>query len=549
MSKTAKNGKAAKRAVGTVKHAAIYVRVSSEKQAKTKGGDGQEAEEKESPQAQERDCRALAERQGYVVAKVYRDTEKYRVGKKMVEPSGTRADRPGLRAMLADARRGDFEVILAWREDRLYRSYRPMLDVLDCIEETGVDVELAKEHFDKTMAPVKAWAARMELQAKHDRLIMAGAGKLASGKTFNLITPYGYRLFDGKFEVVPDEAKWIQKIWEWYSNGEKVTEIRRRLVTVGATQKFGGDKHVWGLGQLRHTLKYDCYHTGIFKVTWDGKTYELSIPVIVDAEIARLVLKRQATYKAYPAGNLKAQVLAAGLVYCEQCKVMMSLTSKRRHGCTYTYYYCNGCKRRAGFSKRVDGCAGYGRVEIVDGWVWGKVWDEISDPVKFEARVRAALAEKQAQEVDAAAVCKDLEDKLDALAFERQKVVTWARKGVIGDDDLGTQLAALTFEEAGLRRELADKRVLVGDRAERFIAFAMDFRERLVKGAQVNFDPQTPAEVKALFEYKRWVVQGVVKRVDVRADKTTAVHIEFDDQMLDGDPVGLPIMQSSACRD
>ncbi len=41
-----------------VKRAAIYVRVSSEKQAKTKNGDGQEAE-KESPQAQERDCRAL----------------------------------------------------------------------------------------------------------------------------------------------------------------------------------------------------------------------------------------------------------------------------------------------------------------------------------------------------------------------------------------------------------------------------------------------------------------------------------------------------------
>ena len=65
----------------------------------------------------------------------------------------------------------------------------------------------------------------------------------------------------------------------------------------------------------------------------------------------------------------------------------------------------------------------------------------------------------------------------------------------------------------------------------------MDYRERLVKGAQVNFDPQTPAEVKALFEYKRWVVQGVVKRVDVLPDKTTHVKIEFDDKMLEGEQV------------
>ena len=84
--------------------------------------------------------------------------------------------------MLASARTGDFDVIIAWREDRLYRSFRPMLDVLDCIDDTGVDIELVKETFDKRIAPVKAWAARMELDAKHDRFMMGYAGRLAQGK-------------------------------------------------------------------------------------------------------------------------------------------------------------------------------------------------------------------------------------------------------------------------------------------------------------------------------------------------------------------------------
>jgi len=82
--------------------------------------------------------------------------------------------------MLADARAGKFDVILAWQR-------------IGCIEVTtnarrvglprgtGIDIELAKETFDKNIAPVKAWAARMELQAKHDRLMMGVAGKLASG--------------------------------------------------------------------------------------------------------------------------------------------------------------------------------------------------------------------------------------------------------------------------------------------------------------------------------------------------------------------------------
>jgi len=104
--------RAAKAAVTSIKRAAIYIRVSSEKQA-----------DRVSPEAQEADCRALAEKQGYIVVAVYRDTTKYRVGKTLVEPSGTRADRPALRAMLSDARMGRFDVILAWREDRLYRGY------------------------------------------------------------------------------------------------------------------------------------------------------------------------------------------------------------------------------------------------------------------------------------------------------------------------------------------------------------------------------------------------------------------------------------------
>ena len=77
---------------GQVKSAAIYVRVSSEAQA-----------EKSSPDEQEADCRNIANEHGLTVVAIYRDTNKYRVKKKLVEPSGTRIDRPGLVTMLKDA--------------------------------------------------------------------------------------------------------------------------------------------------------------------------------------------------------------------------------------------------------------------------------------------------------------------------------------------------------------------------------------------------------------------------------------------------------------
>ncbi|MDP1624604.1 MAG: recombinase family protein [bacterium] len=90
--------------------AVIYIRTSSEIQG-----------ERSSPVEQESDCRRLAKEKGLQVVRVYRDAEKYRVGNKLVEPSGSRSDRPGLLVMLKDASRDEFDVILAWREDRLYR--------------------------------------------------------------------------------------------------------------------------------------------------------------------------------------------------------------------------------------------------------------------------------------------------------------------------------------------------------------------------------------------------------------------------------------------
>src|SRR3990167_431292 len=165
---TRKANKTKTQSAGTPKRAAIYVRVSSERQADA---------DRVSSQAQEADSRTYCEAHGYAVVDIYRDTEKYRVGGRMVEPSGTRSDRPQLKRMIADAHAGRFEVIVAWREDRLYRSYRPMLDVLECLEQTGMEIELVKETFDSKIAPVKAWAARMELDAKHDRMMM-GVGEI-----------------------------------------------------------------------------------------------------------------------------------------------------------------------------------------------------------------------------------------------------------------------------------------------------------------------------------------------------------------------------------
>ena len=92
---------------------AIYVRVSTS---------GQTVEN------QERELLAHCQRQGWQVFEIYRD-EGF---------SGAVAERPALRAMMADARLGRFNLLVVWKIDRLARSISHLLEVLTELKGLGI---------------------------------------------------------------------------------------------------------------------------------------------------------------------------------------------------------------------------------------------------------------------------------------------------------------------------------------------------------------------------------------------------------------------------
>ncbi len=516
-----------------MKKAGIYIRVSSERQS-----------EGVSPHAQEADCREYCQSKGYDVVKVYADIEKYRSGKKLVEPSGTRADRPGLKAMLADARAGLFDVLIGWREDRLYRSYRPMLDVLDCIDETGIDIELVKETFDKRIAPVKAWAARMELDAKHDRYMMGIAGRFAKGKAGNHPAPYGYiRDDDGFYQENPAESIWVKRLFEWYAEDVSIREIRRNFITGGAQQRNDDLKYSWNMVMLRRMLNAKLYWTGKHKIDWNGEIYEIPCPIIISSELAQQVQERKALYKYYPAGNTRNNYLAAGLVYCAACDVRANIVSanngvkKNGEPKKYTFYQCSN---RANLDLVTGNHFSRGSAKLIDARIWAKVWALISEPGRFEQALQERIEELQAQEIDAQAECDKLERQLDDLLMERQKVIGWARKGTINENDLETQLITLSIQEGVLKRELDNNRLLVGNRAEKMIELARIFKEQVKAGVEaINAKPETPEQEQLQFEFRKKIVQTIVEKVDIHPDKSVTVHVALDlpEEVCISDPI------------
>ena len=81
--------------------------------------------------------RRLAEQRGLEIVREYSDTI-----------SGTKARRPGLDAMMAAARRAEFDTALVWSCDRIARSVRHFLDVLDEFNRLGIEFISCRESID-----------------------------------------------------------------------------------------------------------------------------------------------------------------------------------------------------------------------------------------------------------------------------------------------------------------------------------------------------------------------------------------------------------------
>jgi len=260
--------------------AVIYIRTSSESQG-----------EKSSPAEQESDCRRLAEEKGLTVVNVYRDIEKYRVKNKLVEPSGSRCDRPGLLAMIKDASQGEFDVILAWREDRLYRGLRSMLMVLDVVQKYKLNILLAKETFDSKIAPLRAWAAQMELDGMKERMNMGVKARLTSGKANTGQDRYGYIRVGEKINIVDEEAVWVRKIFEWYTQGVPILQIRERLIAANAPQKGSSipRRIQWARSSIQAILQSAReYAYGFKEQSRMGVTYQIPVEPILDLPIYEL---------------------------------------------------------------------------------------------------------------------------------------------------------------------------------------------------------------------------------------------------------------------
>ncbi|MGD0479838.1 MAG: recombinase family protein [Terracidiphilus sp.] len=105
-----------------MQRAALYMRVSTLDQ---------------HPETQSYDLRELAKQRGFQIVQEYTN-----------RISGAKARRPGLDQMMKDARQRQFDVVLVWAGDRIARSVRHFLEVLDELNHLGIEFVSFRENID-----------------------------------------------------------------------------------------------------------------------------------------------------------------------------------------------------------------------------------------------------------------------------------------------------------------------------------------------------------------------------------------------------------------
>lgn len=250
---------------------AIYVRVSTDEQAK----------HGYSIAAQEERLLAYCTSQDWEVVKMYKD-EGF---------SAKDLQRPKLQRLLGDLKSGMFDVVLVYRLDRLTRSVLDLYKLLAEFDEHEVKFKSATEIYDTTTATGRLFITLVAALAQWERENLGERVKMGMLKKANLgewlggTAPYGYIQKNGKFQVVLEEKKIVQRIFKM-ARTMGMDRIARILNQTSRTRK-GAE---WAGYTVQYIAKNPVY---IGKFRFNNERHQLRLPLseqqLFDADIEKII--------------------------------------------------------------------------------------------------------------------------------------------------------------------------------------------------------------------------------------------------------------------
>jgi DNA invertase Pin-like site-specific DNA recombinase len=312
--------------------AAIYTRLSQDR-------DGS----KEGTERQEKDCRALCEREGLEVVRVFtdRDTSAY---------NGKR--RPDFEVMLSELE--SFDAVVFWKLDRFTRKLSEFQKVLEACDAHGVRLVSVTDGIDtssamgpmvKGLASLFASIGEQESHNTGTRIRRADAASAEKGRKHGGQRSFGF-MRNGT-ELIPEEAEIGREIFERVMGAESLRQVAFDLNERGIRrpktrkeEEAGTAGKLWTQSAISAWLKSGQVagirvHLGTeYPDSWQG---------IITLE-ERAALLRELERRGNAGGRVaKPKQLASGFAFCGRCGGRLVVT-RQRYSCDKHpgYKNCNG---------------------------------------------------------------------------------------------------------------------------------------------------------------------------------------------------------------
>ena len=440
------------------KRAVLYARVSKDdRDNATSSIDGQLA-----------DCRAYAESMGYeIVGEYYEDRNKQTSGADWL---------PEINNILQLAQSGAFDILIAWKLDRIARNRFKQLSIKNMLKYAGVTVEYARERYDDTPAGrmvegIMGEFAEFQREDIIERLVLGTRRSVAAGNVkFSNVVTFGYDVVkEGNLRTLAineNEAAVVRLIFDLYVNHQRTIYAIANYLDEHKVQKPVSQAKGWSHGTLNNILRNETYagrwYYGKTESQKDPTTEKVRrvarpksewqlvpVPPIVSDAIFEAAQKMRASNKTR--GKYRVNVYAlGGLLTCGRCgHGMAGITRNDRGG--KQFYVCN-LKHGKGRYTTAEPCKSpHFTMAAVDGAVWAWVKSIILDPDELQSELEKFQGQQKEAVQPFLGMIEANEAKIAELGKEKDRLIKAYAAGVLSLDDIALQKVDIERRLAGMK--------------------------------------------------------------------------------------------------
>ena len=265
--------------------------------------------------------------------------------------SGGNTDRPGLKRLMADIERGQIDIVVVYKIDRLTRSLADFSKMVEVFERHGVSFVSVTQQFNTTtsmgrlMLNVLLSFAQFEREVTGERIRDKIAAAKRKGMWMGGVPPLGYDVDNRLLVINEAEAAVVRRIFEEMLTIGSPTQIAVNLTADGITTKAWTTQD----GRTRNGARIDKKYLHkllrnriyLGELSHKGTWYPGAHPAIIDhglwGKVHELLAKDSHARSVETKIRSRTDALLRGLLYAPTGERMYP-TYSRKNGRKYRYY-------------------------------------------------------------------------------------------------------------------------------------------------------------------------------------------------------------------